>query len=154
MFDNWIEWFNGAAPNLENQLDALRRNGGAAAQPPQQPAQPPPAAEQAAQATPNEGEVPGEAWHCHWRKGEASNLGFSKPFPKLRIMYTTHFLCFSMFSLWKPSMKKVLCENAKGVAAPRHLPKNQKWQLLKQTCRRLRHLHHLHFGSASSISSL
>eukprot|EP00438_Fugacium_kawagutii_P025535 Skav228462 [mRNA] locus=scaffold1058:355034:357294:- [translate_table: standard] len=88
MFDNWIEWFNGAAPNLENQLDALRRNGGAAAQPPQQPAQQPPAAEQAAQATPNEGEVPAEAWHCHWRKGETSkcdSLRVFSPNSKFRI---------------------------------------------------------------------
>jgi len=32
LFDSWIEWFNGgAAATLENQLDALRRNGAAAA---------------------------------------------------------------------------------------------------------------------------
>mmetsp|Transcript_28007 Transcript_28007/g.34195 ORF Transcript_28007/g.34195 Transcript_28007/m.34195 type:complete len:139 (+) Transcript_28007:1-417(+) len=55
MFDSWIELFNGgAAATLENQLDALRRNGGAGA-PAQAQAEAGQQAEQTENAAANEG---------------------------------------------------------------------------------------------------
>ena len=71
MFDGWIEWFNGgAAATLENQLDALRRNGAAPAGQPgagQPGAGQPGAGQQAPADGDNEAaERAGEAWRKLW----------------------------------------------------------------------------------------